>query len=82
MEVDKSAGQYAVKGGQTILGRIFAYQEKTGMSVNEILKIPYIMFVIGMLDAPSIDYEKKKNEKIITPKNAASEIAAITGALG
>lgn len=52
------------------------------MSVNEILKMPYIFFVIGMLDAPSIDYDKKKkDEKIISPKTAQEEMNAIAGLL-
>lgn len=79
METPKTEGQYAVKGGKTIIGKIFSYQEKTGMSIREIMEIPYILFVLGMLDAPCIDYDKKK-EEIIVPKTAAEEIAAITGA--
>jgi hypothetical protein len=85
LEIDKSKGQYAVKGGRTIIGRIFAYQEKTGMSIKEILKLPYVMFVIGMLDAPAIDYESKEEKEkdtLISPKDANSEINALIGALG
>lgn len=43
------------------------------MSINEIMKIPYIMFVLGMADAPSIDYETKKEEEQIL--NGAQEQA-------
>jgi hypothetical protein len=80
LEIDESSGQYVVKGGKTILGRIFAYQEKTGMSLKEVLKMPYIMFVISMLDAPSIDYESKKR-KTNSLKDADAEMALISGAL-
>ena len=84
MEVDKRKKSYSVKGGRTILGKIFSYQEKTGMPIKEILKIPYIQFVIGMLDAPSIDYDKEEEneeEKIIRPKTAQEEMNALAGAL-
>jgi hypothetical protein len=83
LEVDESTGQYPIKGGKTILGRLFAYQEKTGMPVKDIMKLPWIMFIIGMLDAPSIDYDGKKSKKesINTPVDAAAEIAAFTGVL-
>lgn len=63
MEIDESEGQYPIKGGKTFLGKLFAYQERTGMSVKQIMKMPYILFVIGMLDAPSIDYDEKKKKK-------------------
>jgi len=65
-----------------IFGKIFQYQEKTGMSIKDIMKIPYIMFVLGMADAPQVDYESKKDKKTTTPKTAEDEIAAISGALG
>ena len=78
MELDNTKGQYSVKGGKTIIGRIFAYQEKTGMGIKDILKIPYITFVIGMLDAPSVDYDSKK-EKVNTPKTKQDEINALLG---
>jgi hypothetical protein len=81
LEVNQSSGQYAVKGGQTIIGRIFAYQEKTGMSVKDIMNLPYIMFVIGMLDAPAVDYESKK-DKTNNPEDAQEQINALMGALG
>ena len=52
------------------------------MTVEQIMKLPYILFVVGMLDAPSIDFDnKKEKEKVNTPKSADEEIAAITGAL-
>lgn len=81
MEIDKSEGSYAVKGGKTILGKIFQYQEKTGMPVKDIMKLPYIFFVIGMLDAPAIDYDKKK-QKTYTPETGKDEINAFMGFLG
>lgn len=40
------------------------------------------MFVIGMLDAPAIDYDKKKNDKIHKPSTAEEEINFMTQALG
>ena len=80
MELDQSSGSYAVKGGKTILGRIFAYQEKTGTPYNEVLELPWITFVLSMLDAPSIDYDsKKKEEKTNTPKTAKEEADALRG---
>jgi len=59
---------------------MFSYQEKTGLSPKEIMKIPYIVFVIGMLDAPQIDYDTDKKKKIIKPTNADEEMSAIMGA--
>ena len=59
----KSKRQYDFVGGKTIIGRVFAYQEKTGMSYKEIMKMPYIVFVLGMLDAPQIDYDTKKTKE-------------------
>ncbi len=84
MEIDKDERKYTIKGGKTFLGRLFAYQEKTGMSPKEIMKIPYILFVIGMLDAPSIDYDKKnsKKKKKKSPKTAKGEVNAVINALG
>jgi hypothetical protein len=82
LEGSKSKRQYSVIGGKTILGKIFAYQEKTGMSVKDILKTPYIMFVIGMLDAPQVDYDSKTKDKTTTPKTAEDEAASLVGALG
>lgn len=79
MEVDKTARKYSVKGGKTILGRIFEYQKETGLSPKEIMKLPYIFFVISMVDAPQIDYESKdKKAEIAKPKTADEEIAALT----
>jgi len=63
LEKPKNERQHSIIGGKTILGKIFSYQEKTGMSVNDILQLPYIFFVISMADAPQIDYEKKKEKK-------------------
>ena len=83
MEIDTSKGQHVIKGGRTFLGKVFAYQERTGMSIREIMKIPYIQFVIGMLDAPAVDYDKKKDKKeITTPDTAESQASAVMSALG
>lgn len=76
MEPSNDKRSYDIKGGKTILGKVFAYQEKTGMSYNEIMKLPYISFVIGMLDAPQVDYDSKKND-ILKPKTKEEEIAAM-----
>lgn len=82
MEVTKTTNEYTITGGKTIIGKIFSYQEKTGMSPAEIMKLPYIMFVLGMYDAPQIDYSSKdENKKPKTPKTIADEIALVTGAL-
>lgn len=83
MEINVDENKYTVKGGNTFLGKMFSYQERTGMSPKDILKLPYIQFVIGMLDAPQIDYESKKeknkDKKNMTPEE---ELAVIAGALG
>lgn len=76
MESSTNKGSHNIKGGKTILGKIFQYQKETGMSIKEIMKIPYIMFVIGMLDAPHIDYDSKK-EDIIETKTKEEELAAM-----
>jgi len=85
LEFNHEEGPYLVKGGKTIIGRIFQYQEKTGMTPAQILKLPYIQFVLGMLDAPSIDYSSKKEKatkpKVNTPKTADDEINAVIAAL-
>lgn len=54
------------------------------MTPKQIMKIPYVLFVIGMLDAPSIDYDSKKKEKKKkkTPKTAKGEVNAVINALG
>ena len=44
--------------------------------------MPYILFVIGMMDAPSIDYDKKERKKKKTPKTAKGEVDAVINALG
>lgn len=72
----KSKRQYTFVGGKTIIGRIFAYQEKTGMSYKEIMKMSYIVFVLGMLDAPQIDYDSKK-DKETKLESAESQVNAI-----
>ena len=82
MEVNKSKGSHAVKGGQTILGNIFAYQERTGMSIDNIMQLPYIMFVISMLDAPQIDYESTSNDNTPTETDTVdAQINAVANAL-
>ncbi len=82
MEIDETENEYSIKGGRTILGRIFSYQEKTGMSPKQILELPYIQFVISMLDAPSIDYNKKKDKKVNNEElTAGDQVAAVIAAL-
>lgn len=82
MEVTETTNEYTITGGKTIIGKIFSYQEKTGMSPAEIMKLPYIMFVLGMYDAPQIDYSSKdEKKKPKTPETMADEIALVTGAL-
>ena len=80
MDVDKTEGQYTVKGGRTFIGKMFSYQERTGMSPGQILKLPYILFVLGMYDAPSIDYETKK-EKKLKPTTAEEQVNSIISIL-
>lgn len=68
------------------MGYLFAYQEKTGMSLNEIMKTPWLMIVLGMLTAPSVDFKdkKEKNKKVINqnPKTADEEIGALGAFFG
>ena len=82
MEKSASKGQHPVIGGKTIIGRIFAYQEKTGMSIKDIMRTPYIMFVLGMVDAPSIDYSKDKSEDTTTITGAQEQANALKNFLG
>lgn len=78
MEIDKDeVRKYKVKGGKTILGKLFAYQERTGLAPKEILKLPYIQFVLGMLDAPQVDYGNEKEKKKIGKLTPKEEMAAI-----
>lgn len=67
MEDVDEGGQYVIKGGNTIMGYLFAYQEKTGMGLKEIMKTPWLMIVLGMLTAPSVDYEASKEKKKTKP---------------
>lgn len=76
MEKSTDKRSYDIKGGKTILGKVFAYQEKTGMSYNEIMRLPYIIFVIGMIDAPQADYDTKK-DNVVKPKTKEEEIASM-----
>lgn len=71
MDIDKSERQYTVKGGRTILGRLFEYQKETGASLKDIMKMPYIHFALSMMDAPYIDTDKKKTDA--TVKKAETE---------
>lgn len=52
------------------------------MTPKQIMKLPYILFVLGMLDAPSIDYGSKEKEKVIIPETAQDEANALINALG
>jgi len=76
LEAPESEGSHAIIGGKTILGKIFAYQEKTGASYEEVLALPYVQFVIGMADAPHVDYNSEKPKKkstFGTPKSKIPE---------
>lgn len=43
------------------------------------MDMPYIRFIIGMLDAPAIDYDKKEEtNQVKKTKTAAEEIAAFS----
>jgi hypothetical protein len=44
------------------------------------MKMPYIRFIIGMLDAPAIDYQDSKEDRtqVKKTKTAAEEIAAFS----
>lgn len=64
MEPSKDEKSYSIKGGKTIIGSIGAYQEKFGGSDIAILKMPYLMFILKMIDTPSIDYNSKKKKKV------------------
>lgn len=81
MEKPKNAGSHDIVGGKTILGKIFQYQEKTGMSYNDILKLPYIVFVLCMADAPQVDYDSKKDKKKV-PETQQDEVNSVLAALG
>jgi len=50
------------------------------MKPADILDLPYIQFVIGMYDAPSVDYKKKgsNSDTVTEPTTAEQEIAAIS----
>ena len=68
-----------IKGGKTLIGRIYNYQEKTKMSITEILNLPYIYYVLSMLDAPYLNYDKKEKKKEKeTPNTAEAEAGAFT----
>ena len=49
--------------------------------MKEILELPYIQLVIGMADAPQVDYQKKEKE-VIETNSAEAEIQAVIKALG
>jgi hypothetical protein len=73
-------GTHNIKGGKTIFGRIISYQEKTGMSIEGIMRMPYITFVLGMLDAPSIDFDEKTTKEVI-PDTANSQVNSLVSFL-
>ena len=79
-------GVHSIKGGRTILGRIFAYQERTGASLKEIQEMPYIQFVLSMADAPGVDYDAKKDKEktsdTINPGTQDEQLSALAGFLG
>ena len=75
-----SETEQPIRGGKTWIGKLFSYQERTGLSIDKILKIPYIMLIVGMLDAPSIDFEKNKKEGVKI-KTAQDEANAFLGFL-
>ena len=79
LENDTDQRQYAIKGGNTIMGYLFAYQEKTGMGIEQIMKTPWLMIVLGMMTAPSVDYRegKSKNEKVTKPKTVDEQMNAL-----
>lgn len=60
------------------MGYLFAYQEKTGMGIKEIMETPWLMIVLGMLTAPSYDWDAKEgDDTIITPKTQSEELNAL-----
>ena len=44
------------------MGKVGAYQERTGESFDTIMKMPYLRLLIQSADFPSIDYDKKKGK--------------------
>lgn len=73
METAKSKGRHNIKGGVTILGKIFAYQQTTGQKWDDILRMPYIAFVLAMADAPAVDYEDQKNSSVKVKDHETAE---------
>ena len=61
------------------MGRLFSYQERTGASLHEIMNMPYIQFIIGMVDCPHIDYDTKKeiNSVSLTAEQQAEQLINI-----
>jgi len=63
------------------MGYLFAYQKETGMGLEEIMKTSWLMIVLGMLTAPSIDYKARKKESTdkntLKPKTADEEASAL-----
>jgi len=45
------------------------------MSVQQVLDIPWLFMIIGMIDAPSVDFKSKKENKKV-PKTADEEMIA------
>jgi len=60
---------------------MFSYQKETGLSPKEILRLPYVFFVLGMLDAPSIDWDSKKKKVSKGDDSMQEEIDTILKAL-
>lgn len=76
LERPKEKRKYKIVGGKIIFGKIFEYQTKTSMPYNDIMKLPYIAFILGMLDAPQVDYDSEK-EDIKKPQTKEEEIAVM-----
>lgn len=81
MDINKQKGKHTVKGGQTIIGKIFTYQKETGTSLKEVMSMPYIQFVLGMLDVVQIDYDSKETRDTYEPDTGHAEINAVITAL-
>jgi hypothetical protein len=50
------------------------------MSIEGIMRMPYITFVLGMLDAPSIDFDEKTTKEVI-PDTANSQVNSLVSFL-
>jgi hypothetical protein len=56
---------------------MFSYQSQTGMPIKDILKMPWIQFIIGMLDAPTTDLKSGKNKQSLPVNTAEEQINSI-----